>query len=35
VSQRLAASVVSLPMHPYLGTDVQDRIIREIQAFNG
>lgn len=27
VTERLAAEVLSLPMHPYLGIDVQDRIV--------
>jgi dTDP-4-amino-4,6-dideoxygalactose transaminase len=27
VSERLAAEVVSLPMHPYLSEDVQDRVV--------
>ncbi|MCB8819822.1 DegT/DnrJ/EryC1/StrS family aminotransferase [Microvirga rosea] len=31
VSERLAAEVVSLPMHPYLTQDVQDRIIAAVK----
>jgi dTDP-4-amino-4,6-dideoxygalactose transaminase len=27
VSERLATEVLSLPMHPYLGEEIQDRII--------
>ncbi len=31
VSERIAAEVVSLPMHPYLEESVQDRIIAEVR----
>ena len=31
VSDRLASEVLSLPMHPYLEADVQDRIIEELR----
>lgn len=31
VSEQLAASVLSLPMHPYLETDAQDRIIETVR----
>jgi dTDP-4-amino-4,6-dideoxygalactose transaminase len=31
VSDRLAAEVISLPMHPYLSADVQDRIIDAVR----
>lgn len=31
VSDRLAAEVISLPMHPYLAPDVQDRIIESVR----
>jgi dTDP-4-amino-4,6-dideoxygalactose transaminase len=31
VSERLAAEVVSLPMHPYLTEDVQDRIVAAVR----
>jgi dTDP-4-amino-4,6-dideoxygalactose transaminase len=30
VSERLAAEVISLPMHPYLTEEVQDRIVRAV-----
>jgi dTDP-4-amino-4,6-dideoxygalactose transaminase len=30
VSERLASEVLSLPMHPYLSDDVQDRIIKAV-----
>jgi dTDP-4-amino-4,6-dideoxygalactose transaminase len=33
VSERLAQEVVSLPMHPYLTPEVQDRIIAAIREF--
>ena len=32
VSEALSARVVSLPMHPYLAPDVQDRIIETLMA---
>lgn len=32
VSERLAAEVVSLPMHPYLTEDVQDRVTAAVRA---
>lgn len=32
VSERLSAGVLSLPMHPYLAPDVQDRIIDVVRA---
>ncbi|RJF87729.1 DegT/DnrJ/EryC1/StrS family aminotransferase [Oleomonas cavernae] len=32
MSEKLAGKVLSLPMHPYLGTDVQDRIIDVVRA---
>lgn len=32
VSERLAQEVVSLPMHPYLTTEVQDRIIAAVKS---
>jgi dTDP-4-amino-4,6-dideoxygalactose transaminase len=32
VAEALAASVLSLPMHPYLAEDVQDRIIETVRA---
>jgi dTDP-4-amino-4,6-dideoxygalactose transaminase len=31
ISDRLAAEVISLPMHPYLQPDVQDRIIDAVR----
>jgi len=31
VAERLADEVVSLPMHPYLSTEIQDRIIAAVQ----
>jgi dTDP-4-amino-4,6-dideoxygalactose transaminase len=31
VAERLAGEVVSLPMHPYLSTEIQDRIIAAVQ----
>jgi dTDP-4-amino-4,6-dideoxygalactose transaminase len=31
VSERLADEVVSLPMHPYLTEEVQDRIVRAVR----
>jgi dTDP-4-amino-4,6-dideoxygalactose transaminase len=31
ISERLAAEVISLPMHPYLTDDVQDRIARAVR----
>jgi dTDP-4-amino-4,6-dideoxygalactose transaminase len=35
VSDAKALSVLALPMHPYLETAVQDRIIAAIRGFNG
>jgi dTDP-4-amino-4,6-dideoxygalactose transaminase len=35
VSEALSQTVVSLPMHPYLEPDVQDRVIRAVQASVG
>lgn len=35
VSERLAAQVISLPMHPYLEDDVQQRIIAVVRAALG
>jgi dTDP-4-amino-4,6-dideoxygalactose transaminase len=35
VSEAKAATVLALPMHPYLTPDVQDRIIAAIRGFNG
>ena len=35
VSEAKAATVLALPMHPYLTPDVQDRIIDAIRGFNG
>jgi dTDP-4-amino-4,6-dideoxygalactose transaminase len=32
VSERLAAEVVSLPMHPYLTEDVQDRVVSAVKG---
>ena len=32
VSDALAQDVISLPMHPYLAPDLQDRIIAEVIA---
>ena len=32
VTERLAGEVVSLPMHPYLAPDVQDRVIAGVRA---
>lgn len=34
-SEAAAAKVLSLPMHPYLTPDVQDRIMASIHGFNG
>ena len=31
VSERLAAEVISLPMHPYLTEEVQDRIVDAVK----
>ena len=31
VADRLAARVLSLPMHPYLDEEIQDRIVKAIQ----
>ena len=35
VSEAKAQTVLSLPMHPYLEPDVQDRIIDGVRSFNG
>ena len=35
VSEAKAERVISLPMHPYLEPDVQDRIIEAVRSFNG
>ncbi len=35
VSEAKAQTVLSLPMHPYLEPDVQDRIIEGVRSFNG
>lgn len=35
VSEAKAEVVLSLPMHPYLDPDVQDRIIEGVRSFNG
>jgi dTDP-4-amino-4,6-dideoxygalactose transaminase len=35
VSEAKAEVVLSLPMHPYLEPDVQDRIIEGVRSFNG
>jgi dTDP-4-amino-4,6-dideoxygalactose transaminase len=35
VSEAKAETVLSLPMHPYLDTATQDRIIAAVQGFNG
>jgi dTDP-4-amino-4,6-dideoxygalactose transaminase len=35
VSEKLSATVVSLPMHPYMDTATQDRIIAAVQASQG
>ncbi|HEY2481128.1 MAG TPA: DegT/DnrJ/EryC1/StrS aminotransferase family protein [Caulobacteraceae bacterium] len=35
VSEAKAATVIALPMHPYLTPEVQDRIIAAIRGFNG
>jgi UDP-2-acetamido-2-deoxy-ribo-hexuluronate aminotransferase len=35
VSDAKAGLVLALPMHPYLASDVQDRIIEAVRAFNG
>jgi UDP-2-acetamido-2-deoxy-ribo-hexuluronate aminotransferase len=35
VSEAKAQTVLSLPMHPYLDPDVQDRIIEGVRSFNG
>ena len=32
VSDRLAAEVVSLPMHPYLTDEVQDRVVAAVKG---
>ncbi|HVL72550.1 MAG TPA: DegT/DnrJ/EryC1/StrS family aminotransferase, partial [Beijerinckiaceae bacterium] len=32
VSERLAAEVVSLPMHPYLTDEMQDRVVAAVRA---
>ena len=31
----LAETVLSLPMHPYLGEEVQDLIIEAVRGYNG
>ena len=35
VSDAKARTVIALPMHPYLASDVQDRIIDAVRGFNG
>jgi dTDP-4-amino-4,6-dideoxygalactose transaminase len=35
VSEAKAERVLSLPMHPYLEPDVQDRIMEGVWSFNG
>lgn len=35
VSEAKAERVISLPMHPYLEPEVQDRIIEAVRSFNG
>jgi UDP-2-acetamido-2-deoxy-ribo-hexuluronate aminotransferase len=35
VSERIARRVLSLPMHPYLASDVQDRIVTCLNAALG
>jgi len=35
VSEAKSATVLALPMHPYLTPDVQDRIIETVRGFNG
>jgi dTDP-4-amino-4,6-dideoxygalactose transaminase len=35
VSEERAETVISLPMHPYLDTATQDRIIEAVRGFNG
>jgi len=35
VSEAKAATVLALPMHPYLGPDVQDHVIAAIRGFDG
>jgi dTDP-4-amino-4,6-dideoxygalactose transaminase len=35
VSEAKAATVLALPMHPYLTAEVQDRIIAAVRGFNG
>ncbi len=35
VSEAKAATVLALPMHPYLTAEIQDRIIAAVSAFNG
>jgi dTDP-4-amino-4,6-dideoxygalactose transaminase len=35
VSERLAAQVISLPMHPYLGEELQDRIVEAVRSALG
>jgi UDP-2-acetamido-2-deoxy-ribo-hexuluronate aminotransferase len=35
VSEAKAEMVLSLPMHPYLEPDVQDRVIEGVRSFNG
>ena len=35
VSEAKAATVIALPMHPYLAPEVQDRIIDAVRGFNG
>jgi dTDP-4-amino-4,6-dideoxygalactose transaminase len=32
VSDHLAASVLSLPMHPYLSDELQDRIVENLAS---
>jgi dTDP-4-amino-4,6-dideoxygalactose transaminase len=35
VSEAKAATVIALPMHPYLRPEVQDQIIAAVRGFNG
>ncbi|MBA3067805.1 MAG: DegT/DnrJ/EryC1/StrS aminotransferase family protein [Hyphomonas sp.] len=35
VTEALAERVISLPMHPYLDTATQDRIVEAVRSFNG
>ncbi|MBV9993836.1 MAG: DegT/DnrJ/EryC1/StrS aminotransferase family protein [Caulobacteraceae bacterium] len=35
VSEAKSATVLALPMHPYLAADVQDRIIEGVRGYNG